>query len=82
MTFALEMLIKVCLSPFEGSKIVLTAFVCGFAQVVETAQGENAEMEECIVEDGPPGFMEVQHLPLVDQLLIAESPPEDVLTQS
>ena len=39
-------------------------------------------MEECIVEDGPPGLMEVEHLPLVDQLLIAEGPPEDVLTQS
>ena len=48
-------------------------------EIAEAAGQEYPEVDECSVEDFLPGLVDVEHLPLIGHLTIAQDPPEDIL---
>lgn len=73
------MLIKVGLCALQRDKWIFIAFAGLFSEVEQTAESENPEMNQSIVENSSSGLVHIENLPFVCHLFIAESPSENVL---
>ena len=69
-------ILKLCLRGPDRRKL---ASFCRRPQVQDHANSKKKEVEQRIVEQYPASLAYVEYFPVVSELLVAESPAEDIL---